>query len=39
MKIQSNNINRFTQDMPIKSYSLCEWNKEMSDHVAQIIEV
>jgi len=26
-------------NMPIKSYSLFEWNKEMSDHVAQIIEV
>lgn len=39
MKILSYNINRSTQDMPIKSYSLCEWNKEMSDHVAQIIKV
>lgn len=26
-------------NMPIKSYSLCEWNKEMSDHVAQVIEL
>ncbi len=26
-------------NMPIKSYALCEWDKEMSDHVAQIIEV
>lgn len=26
-------------NMVIKSYSLCEWNKEVSDHVAQMIEV
>ena len=26
-------------DMAIKSYALCEWNKKVSDHVAQLIEV
>lgn len=26
-------------NMVIKSYSLCEWNKEVSDHVVQMIEV
>ena len=41
---------RFSEDSPffldytfsnvaIKSYALCEWNKEISDHVAQMIEV
>jgi hypothetical protein len=26
-------------NVPIKSYALCEWDKETSDHVAQIIEI
>jgi hypothetical protein len=26
-------------NVAIKSYALCEWNKEISDHVAQMIEV
>lgn len=26
-------------NIPIKSYALCEWNKEMSDHVAQVITI
>ena len=26
-------------NIPVKSYVLCEWNKETSDHVAQIINI
>lgn len=26
-------------NIPIKSYTLCNWEKEMSDHVAQVVEI